>query len=218
MWSFRKKTPSLTQIYKRYRKQSSRLADVILKSPCMTEETFTKAAKLLGVLQGKTLTLDSEEEMSAVMDFLLHDYRVEGKNLVERYQAEIGFTNPEDEAIAQAWLSSSTSLFQVTDVIPADNLVILSDRLHGQDGIELMDLSFSQTTYPGLLLFARLVPLPELNMTSGNTFVFAPEREKHILTKYKTLAKKITVDDERIKRFICFFKLNRTYGMEVNYR
>jgi hypothetical protein len=217
----RKRSPSTDPVtlYKKYRTTGTQLSQKVLKSPCMTKTSMESAGRLLGILQGKTFVFEQEEEEIALTDFLFFDYRPPAqKTLVERYAEEIGGKGADEEAILTAWQSAYSSLFKVTEVSSAEHLITLSDVFHPGATVQLMDLSFSQTAVPGLLFFTRIVPFAEFNTTSGCTFVFPETREKHIMTKYKSLVKKVKTPDERIQRFICFFKLNRTYGMEVSYR
>jgi len=54
-------------------------------------------------------------------------------------------------------------------------------------------------------------------MTSGISFVFAPNLKGYLLRKHKKLGKKVEVEDDSMKRFISFFKLSKTDGLEVKY-
>jgi len=54
-------------------------------------------------------------------------------------------------------------------------------------------------------------------MTSGISFVFAPNLKEYLLRKHKKLGKKVEVEDDSMKRFISFFKLSKTDGLEVKY-
>jgi hypothetical protein len=54
-------------------------------------------------------------------------------------------------------------------------------------------------------------------MSAGILFAFYDELEKDILKKYKMLSKKVRSDNESIKRFVSFYKLSKTDGIEVKY-
>ena len=47
-----------------------------------------EGGKLLGILEGKTFMLQSEDVLTILMDFCLYDIRREGINAIERYLAE----------------------------------------------------------------------------------------------------------------------------------
>lgn len=218
---FNRKGPTPTDpvtLYKKYRSTGTQLSQKILNSPCFSKAAMESAGRLLGVVQGKTFVFEQTEDELALTDFLFFDYRQDQKTLVERYAEAVGAQGADEEATLNAWKSAYSSLFKVVDVSRPQNLITLSDVLHPGDTLQLMDLSFSQTALPGLLFFTRIVPFDAFNTTSGCTFVFPEAREKHIMTKYKSLVKKVKTTDEQIQQFVCFFKLNRTYGMEVSYR
>ena len=80
-----------------------------------------------------------------------------------------------------------------------------------------MDVSFSQTASPGMLLFFRLVPMPQFFMTSGVSFVFSSKSENQIVKKYKKLMDKLAGHTDSMKRFIAFFQLYKKHGLPVNY-
>lgn len=222
MWPFNRNRPtepiSSIDRYKKYRTTGTQLTQKVLDSPCSSETSMEKAGRTLGIVQGKALQFEQQDEAIALTDFLFFDYRQDGQTLTERYAAEIGGSNSDEQVILKAWQSAYTSLFKVTQVSTSEPVITLSDVLNPGASIELMDLSFSKTAIPGLLFFTRIVPFDEFNTTSGCTFVFPETREKHVMTKYKSLVRKVKTPDERIQRFVCFFKLNRTYGMEVSYR
>jgi hypothetical protein len=53
----------------------------------VSKDMMNHAVKLLGIrMQGNTILFDSEEEISYLMNFLLYDYKVNGKNTVQVYQ------------------------------------------------------------------------------------------------------------------------------------
>jgi hypothetical protein len=89
--------------------------------------------------------------------------------------------------------------------------------LNKKDNIKLIDIAFSKTAIIGLLLFIRLVPFKDFNMTSGVSFVFPEDLKENLLRRYKKLSKKVESDSDSIKRFVSFFRLNKIGGMEVRY-
>lgn len=202
--------------YKMYRKIGKELNHKIIDS-CLDRDVLMKSARLLGIARGDTLIFDSEEETSVLMDFALNEYRVNNKNTIEIYREKIGWQNEMEKDILDASLSSYTSLFKVISILEAENTLFLSDLINKKDNIKLIDIAFSKTAIPGVLLFIRLVAFKDLNMTSGISFVFPNNLEKYLLRRYKTLSKKIKSDSDSIKRFVSFFKLNKVDGMEVRY-
>lgn len=186
---------------------------------CLEQQTVEGAAKTLGLLKGKVLSLENEEEGTALMDFMLHDYQINGKTAIAAYDEKSDRKSQEEQDLIHGWLSSYTSLFKITSVSSSDNTLTLEDVLNQNQDIKLVDVAFSQSTQPGLILFIRLISLKDFNMTSGNAFVFPEDTEKLLLNQYKTLVKQIKSSNiEAAQRFIAFFKLNRRYGIQVLYQ
>ena len=59
--------------------------------------------------------------------------------------------------------------------------------------------------------------LADFNMTSGISFAFPSDLEGYLIRKYKKLTKKVESDSESVKRFVSFFMLSKTDGLEVKY-
>lgn len=207
---------ALIEKYKTYRKIGRELNNKIMKS-CFDHDVVMKSARLLGIVRGDTLIIDSENETSVLMDFALNDYRVNNKNAVEVYREKMGRENEIETEILDALVSSYTSLFKITSISETENMLFLSDLLNKQGNIKIIDIAFSKSATPGLLMFIRLLSFKDFNMTSGTSLIFDEELEEYLLRKYKKLSKKVKSDSETIRRFVSFFKLNRNYGIDVEY-
>jgi len=207
---------TLIEKYKTYRKIGKELIHKIM-SACLECDVLMKSARLLGIARGDVLVFDSEGETNVLIDFTLNEYRVNNKNTIEIYREKIGWQNEIEKEMLNALLSSYTSLFKITSIFEAENTLLLNDILNKKDNIKLIDIGFSKTAIPGLLLFIRLVSFKDFNMTSGVSFVFHGDLEEYLLRRYKKLSKKVKSDSDSIKRFISFFRLNKTNGIEVRY-
>lgn len=176
-----------------------------------------QSAKVLGFLEGKNrLVFDSEEEVSVMQDFALNEYRINSKTAIEIYQEEVGAANEIEAEILAALILAQTSLFKVTAKFEEKGLLMLDDLLNAESNIELMDISFSETAVPGMLLFIRLVRGPAFNRSSGISFVFYDEPAT-IVRKYKNIYARIKPQRDSRRRFIAFFKLNKLEGKAVRY-
>ena len=183
----------------------------------VTREVIDDSARLLGILQGGTLAFDREEEMSVFADFVLHEYRLNGRKAVERYREEIGGEDEVEEEILASLPLAHTSLFKVVAV--SGNTIFLKDLLGDEEKfIELTEISFSRTATPGSLIFTRIVPFKDFNITSGVSFVFQGRLLNLLIRKYRKMRRKINTESSSMKRFISFFRLNRKYGEEIMYR
>ena len=206
----------LKKKYKIYRKIGTELNHKIMNA-CLDRDVLMRSAKLLGIARGDTLLFDSDDETSVLMDFALHEYKINNKNTIKIYREKIGWQNEIEKDILDALLASYTSLFRVTSFFRRENTLLLNDVLNKKDNIKLIDIGLSKSAVPGLLLFIRLVPFKDFNMTSGISFVFSGDLEKYLLKGYKKLSKKVKTDSDSIKRFVSFFKLNKTDGIDVKY-
>jgi hypothetical protein len=181
----------------------------------VSKDMMNHAVKQLGIrMQGNTILFDSEEETSYLMNFLLFDYKVNGKNTVQTYQENsIAKTKIENELI-NSMLLSYASLFEVTSI--RDFTVGLRDLFRTTEKpIKLVDIAFSVTASPGTLVFIRLIPIGDHYMTSGVSFIFRKEIKQYVLRRYGKISKKIETGDQDMKRYIAFFKLNKECGEEA---
>jgi hypothetical protein len=181
----------------------------------VSKEMMNHAVKLLGIrMQGNTILFDSEEETSYLMNFLLYDYKVNGKNTIQACQeSHMANTEIENEVI-NSMRSSYSSLFEVTSI--RGFTVSLRDLFRETNNpIRLIDVAFSMTASPGTLLFIRLVPVGDRYMTSGVSFIFRKEIKQYLLRRYRKISKKIQAGDQDMKRYIAFFKLNKECGQEA---
>ncbi len=200
--------------YKKYRKTSMQLIDKILDS-YINRDIMQYSGELLGIWDNGVLIFDDENEIDVIMDFVLNEYRINNKNFIEIYRDEVGWRNKREKEILEAFISAYTSLFRIVAISESENTLILHDILNKKYNIKLIDIAFSQTAFPGLLFFIRLVPFKDFNMTSGISFVFPGKLKKYLLREYKRLSKKVKSNNESVRRFVAFFKLNRIYGIET---
>jgi len=176
-----------------------------------------RAGSLLGILHGGTLVVENEGEMSVLMDFALHDLRVDGKNAFERYRQQIGGEHPAERQLLDALSTSSTSLFEVRAVAPGDGTLLVADVLHGGPPLPLVDLNFSRSVVPGVRLFFRPVHLGAITMTSGSCLAFPGPIERALRKQERRLRRSLPHESEAVRRFVACFRLSRTQGLDVRY-
>lgn len=204
----------LLKKYKQYRKLSRELAEKILER-YTDEKSLKTASQLMGIREGNTLVLESEDEVAFLMDFSLFEYLVEGKNFIQRYLEEEAEISETERSLLQAKLSNYTSLFEIVEANGKTAQVKLKDLLESSPEITILDINMSRTARPGLLIFTRIVPYPDFNMTSGMFCLFEARTSKTLLKRFKVMKKRVKSDSESIQRFIAFFKLNRKEGLET---
>jgi hypothetical protein len=212
------KNPLVKQ-YKEYRAIGKEFNQKILKE-FTDNRSLQTVGRFLGIWHGKTLVLESEEEMDFVMDFSLFEYEVQGKTFLQRYQERHTDLNPRERELLEATLSAYSSFFKITDANPANATLTFQDLFQSGREISLMDVNLSRTARQiakfdqiNLLIFTRVIPLPDFNMTSGMFCVFPGNLETTLMKRYKIQKQRVKSNKESIQRFVAFFKLNRTLGM-----
>ena len=206
----------LVKEYRRYRTVSMDLNHKIIQS-CLHRDALMESARLLGIVENDTIVFADEDETNVLMDFVLHEYRIDGKTAIELYRETKGGKNEIEKNLINSWLAASTSLFKITSIAQSRPLLILEDLLGPKDPVNLVDIAFSRSAVPGLLLFLRRVPFKEFFMTSGFTFIFHPALADRLVNGYKDSCMKKDRPADSRRRFIHFFKANRKDGMEVRY-
>jgi len=204
--------------YKKYREIGKVLNHKIIDR-FVDKEIILQSGKLLGLVKRDTLITDDESDITALMDFTINEYQINGKKMVQLYKEKVLIENNIEEEILDALIKSYTSLFKIADINHKDNKLFFDDLLNtNSDPIELIDIGFSQTASPGLLIFLRLVPFADFNITGGYGFPFNGDLEEYLLREYKHFVKRIKYSSESIKRYIAFFKMYRRCGIELGFR
>jgi hypothetical protein len=82
----RRDTVSIIEKYEKVRKAGRTFVYTVLRA-CVNKKMMMESAKLLGLhLRGKEIWFDCEEETNVLMDFLVFDYKMNGKNAVQAYR------------------------------------------------------------------------------------------------------------------------------------
>jgi hypothetical protein len=199
--------------YQQYRGITQKLSEKVIEK-FTDNQSLKVVGKLLGITEGTTVVLDSEEELNFVMDFSIFEYQVEGKNFVQRYQEDETAKKTEIEMeILTAQSLSYTSFFKITETDPVNATITLSDLLNNNQELKIININLSRTAYPGLLIFTRIEPFADFNAASGMYALFSEVSERSLLKKMKIMMRKVKSDVESVQRFVAFFKLNRKEGL-----
>ena len=200
--------------YQAYRNAARELNHQIMDA-LVERAVLMRAARALDIARGDTFVFESDAEMNVLMDYALYEDRVQGKALVQVYREQTTALSPLQRELLDGMCQSYTSLFRITEVQATESTLVLADRLQEREDLPLIDMMFSRTAAPGMLLFTRVVPLAGMNMTAGIAFAFPGGSEAHLLRRYKRLGKRVKADTEAARRLVAFFQLNRTEGIEV---
>jgi len=219
--SFRKSPGGSADIraYKRYRKDGMELNHKIMGAT-LDKGAISHAAGALGMAgQNRMLILDSESELSVLMDYALYECRSQGKNAVERYQEQVGGKSRIEQELLTAMVASSTSLFKAVSVSKEMCTIRLNDLVNEGHTITLIDINFSQSVKPGWLLFVRPVTFENFSMTSGIAFLFPGDLEDELLAQWRRIQSRRGRSAQPVsaRRYATFFKLSKRTGIEVRY-
>lgn len=200
--------------YQQYRRMGKKTSSEIMER-FSDEQSIRTIGKLFGIFQGKSLVIASESEAEALMDFSIYEYQVDGHNFIQCYlEAELEI-EPELKVLLESKLKSYTSLFRIIQTDSHRSRTKLLDLFNSNE-VEIIDINLSRTAQNGTLLFTRIVPLPDFNMSSGMYFAFDKALETNILSRLKISMKRVKSEVESIKRFVAFFKLSRIHGAEFH--
>ena len=145
-------------VYRRFRKVGLQLNQKLVKT--LSKEVLHEGGRRLGILEQGTLVFDSEDEMSVLMDYCIHNVRIGGENAVQRYLTASPPRAGSDEMILlTAMLKGHYSLFQVVDAENGVGVTMLG-VLRG-DTRFLADIGFGTTAQKGDMLATRVFPLEE---------------------------------------------------------
>jgi len=135
--------------------------------------TFRKCAKTFGMLDGNKLMLESESELTILMDFCIYSHR-QKRTLMEKYLAKLPPTDDADEKVVREAMSQSRySMYRIEKIIQGSGLHV-HDLVRG-NRLFLVDETLSKTLKTGALLGGRLIPLPGYWITTGACFPLSEE-------------------------------------------
>ena len=169
-WPFFSKKPphpnqeGQVERYKQVRSVSRKLNLTLIKQ--LPKAAVPECGKKLGISKAGTLIINNDDEIAILYDYCLHHYRRGGKNTIERY-LENSPPPPDsvEMSILQAMLASHYSAFKVI-TIRSNQGAELQDLISGQV-LSLIDISLSETGFPGLCLTGRILPFAGFHMSSG---------------------------------------------------
>ncbi len=183
---------------------------------------FPQAARALGLpTPGNVLVFDGEEDIAALSDFFLAEFRVHGRTLVETCDPAAAALNARESEHLDAFCRSRTSLFETCRVRPAEDQVVLRDLLEPeQPEIFLTDIHLCESLQRmggQMLLFLRLLEVHEIIMSSGLFFVFDPAHRERLLQSFRHKMKKVAPADRKERKFAFFYQKHREFGEEQAY-
>jgi hypothetical protein len=161
--------------YKQLREVGRPLSSELFKS--LTKDALDEAGQMLGVLRNNVFVLDSEEEMSALMDFAIHDVRRQGRNAVERRLASRPPPPGSDEMAYLLGLRDAHFALLITESTEPGVGAWAYDAIRGERHF-LMDIGLGSTAVPDCVVAARITIVDGITMTTGASFLVGGVPEK----------------------------------------
>jgi hypothetical protein len=172
--------------YKRFRNIGRFLNSSLIQ--LVPRDALDVFGRRLGLIRGNSLVVEREDELAVLFDHIIHNYRRDGKNIVERYLDDTSPAEGSDEAmVLRAMIASTYSIFEIEEILPRKG-AILNDIVR-RDSHRLIDIGIGTTGAAGGFLAGRLIPLPEFCISSGT---FIPLRKRFMEKKVLPLLKQVT--------------------------
>jgi len=202
--------------YLNIRNTARELASKILNYNTDSKNAMIYAGKLLGFWNGDSMVFDSDEESDVLMDFLIYEKNKLGQRLIDLfYDSDIELTDIEED-ILEGQVEYHASLFEILQTNQTNYTLVLRDLLSvDKPEFTLMDMGLSQTGNQGLLLYTRLIPILEINMTSGVSFGFESNKKEQLLDdiSLEQFKKRRKLDSTDL--FLLTHKKRKLYGREI---
>jgi hypothetical protein len=206
------RTDPVLKDYQRFRKVGRDLNHKIIEA-YLNETILEKAATMLNLGRKGQLIVDSEDDLSVLMDFALFEIRQrDGKTSIEHYAEEKGGANSIERELLAAMVRAETGLYKVEQVLGNKRQIILENLITSEVPTSLTDISFSQTLVDNLVVFLRSVRTTKFTMTSGVAFVFPNQLEQELVKGWKRLGTKGNAE-----RYAWFFRRSKQSGIEITY-
>ncbi len=180
------------------------------------KQDLISAAKLLGFWNGKMMVFDSQEDSETLMDFMVFEKISSNLPACKRFQ----MSNPKLNALQQEHLdgilNNYSSLFEVKSIDSVGNTLVLEDLLDpGKKEYLLMDIGMSKTMQAGFILFTRLIPIRDINMTSGVSFAFDRAYKEILLSAHSFASFKKRRKLTSTETYILFQDKKQQFGIET---
>lgn len=200
--------PANVRRYRQYRAAELALNKKIMERALEPAE-FDQAVRGLGVGAQRRLELESEGEVSVLMDYAFHEVGQPGARLIDRYREQPGGQDPVERELLDAMAASRVGLYRIEAVDKRLCQLTLKQLAPAERAVTLTDINFSQSPVLGAVLFSRLLEFPDFTMTGGAALAFASEMQARVVRIWTR-----TVPRERYRRI---FKLHRRQGVPMVY-
>ncbi len=138
--------PGLAARYAHLRAITMQLNNDIMKA--FDKDTVLRAAKLLGMLHGKTIVADTDPDADFILECAMYGVFANGENVVQRFHRSHSQTDPERQELLDAMSQAIFTLLGVVQTHPSDSAVLVDDLFLDNQRILLADRVFSEKVSP----------------------------------------------------------------------
>jgi hypothetical protein len=150
--------------YRKFRSISIRHNSGAMK--CLSTEAFMEQARRLGIMRGRTLILNTEDELTLVNDLALYARQGGRKRPLDRYASSQRLSSDSDEArVLDAMLAARFALVCVERRHPVAGMIV-SDLARGEE-FWLVDEGMEATAPVGMKMATRVFAPEDFHITAG---------------------------------------------------
>lgn len=172
-----------------------------------------KAGRGLGIVKGGQLLLEDEEDVNRVMDFGIRKLKIDGKRAIDRALEDKLWDNEFEAGYIVGLTKSTESLMEVVSADPEAKTVTLRDRLAVSDKFYTMnDIAYSETVWPGALMYISLVPVEDTFISNGGGFTFSPHKADLVMFECNR-PKNTKIFKDEAKTYKFFYRLFHRMGL-----
>ncbi|MGC9259949.1 MAG: YecA family protein [Phycisphaerae bacterium] len=157
--------PGLSNRYRHLRAESRLLNNEIAKT--FDKDTILRAAKMLGMLHGKTITGELELASELIPEFATYGVFTDGENLVQRFRCTHPQADPVRQMILDAKSQAIFTFIGVVETYPTESAMVVEDLLLDNQRMLLADGSLSAGAAAGDVICARMIHVEPFWMTTG---------------------------------------------------
>jgi hypothetical protein len=203
--------------YKAIREAGKKIGgDIFNYAVDSNKNDLVTAAKLLGFWNGKAMVFDSENDSETMMDLMVFEKITSNLPACNRFQMSNPKLNDLQLENMNGILNNYPSLFEVKSIDSIGNTLVLEDLLDAsRKEYVLMDIGMSKTARLGSVFYTRLIPIRDINMTSGASFIFEKIYKEKLLSAISFAAVKKRRKLTSTEMYILMHEKNRQFGMET---
>ena len=202
--------------YKAIRESGQEVLDMIFKYAAENnKQAIISSAKLLGFRDGKRMVFASENDSETLMDFMVFEKSTQNDAAYQRFYRSCPTLDELQQVNMNGILHFYSSVFEVKSIDHKGYTIVLGDLMDAGREYQLIDIEMSKTVPAGFIIFTRLIPINDVNMTSGVGFGFNRIDKDKLLSAISLAEFKHRRKLTKTELFILMHEKNRQYGVET---